>query len=156
MQLHEQNLQVVTWHTNAQAIIQQDCILCVKDADERINLMTLSWKTIGLFWGEPCVMISLAEIRYTNELLQNNAEDFSLSFSNRWQKALEFLGSHSGRHGDKVEGSGLSLGQPIGIKSPNIQGAEHVYECRLLDSAKTNFACPAELYIGKIVNALAI
>lgn len=80
------------------------------------NAMTASWGHLGAMWerpegkahmGLPTAIVYVRPHRYTKEYLDRESH-FSLSiFSSSHKKALGYLGTHSGREGDKIAAAGL-------------------------------------------------
>lgn len=80
------------------------------------NAMTASWGHLGSIWKRPkgkahrglsTAVVYVRPQRYTKEYLDRE-ELFSLSvFGEQYRKALGYLGSHSGKDGDKISQAGL-------------------------------------------------
>ena len=85
---------------------------------ERYNTCTIGWGSLGSIWGgsggaKPIVTVYIHPSRYTCEFMRES-DVFTVSFfPKQYKKALGYLGSHSGRDGDKVSASGLTP-RPIG------------------------------------------
>lgn len=77
------------------------------------NTMVVSWGELGTIWGKrmkgrPVATVFVHPERFTSEFLKKY-EQFTISFyDKRYLKALGYLGSHSGRDGDKIKASGLT------------------------------------------------
>ena len=78
------------------------------------NTMTISWGHIGSIWDSgnksnlPTIISYVRPSRYTKEFMDSH-EYFTLShFPEKYHKALGYLGSHSGRDGNKVKEVGLT------------------------------------------------
>ena len=78
------------------------------------NTMTASWGHLGSIWGRkehgnlPTAVIYVRPQRYTKAFVDRE-ELFTLTvFGPEHHKALAYLGSHSGRDGDKVAAAGLT------------------------------------------------
>lgn len=76
------------------------------------NTMTASWGHLGTIWGHsvsnPTAVIYVRPQRYTKEFVDRE-DRFTLTFFDpSYRKALGYLGSHSGRDGDKVAYVGLT------------------------------------------------
>ena len=76
------------------------------------NSMTISWGHLGSIWGHnsgrPSVVVYVRPQRYTKEFIDRE-EYFTLSvFPSEYKKQLGYLGSHSGRDGDKIAHCGLT------------------------------------------------
>ena len=80
---------------------------------DAFNACTLSWGSLGTIWGgpgqgRPIVTIYVHPDRYTHTFLRNN-DRFTVSFfPETCRKALEYLGSHSGRKENKIAAAGLT------------------------------------------------
>lgn len=76
------------------------------------NTCTVGWGSLGNIWDKPekrsVVTIYVHPDRYTSTFLKKY-DTFTVSFyPQSYKKALAYLGSHSGRDGDKVKASGLT------------------------------------------------
>ena len=72
----------------------------------KYNTMTASWGGFGILWNKPVCYVFVRPSRYTFEFMESNA-GFTLSFfPKEYRKALNILGSKSGRDLDKVKLSG--------------------------------------------------
>ena len=94
-----------------------------------MNMMTIAWGTFGVLWNKPTVTVYVSTSRYTNSFMERNDYFTITHFPPAMRSALQYIGSVSGRDGDKVEGSGLTpefteLGNPI------FSEADLAIECR--------------------------
>ena len=77
-------------------------------SDNKFNTMTASWGGVGIMWGKPVAWCVIRPVRYTYEFIEE-ADYFTLSFfPDEYRKALNILGTKSGRNTDKVTESGLT------------------------------------------------
>lgn len=92
------------------------------------NTCTVGWGELGTIWGHtnkgrPVVTVFVHPSRYTSEFLKKY-DTFTVSFyDQKYLKALGYLGSHSGRDGDKVKASGLtpvSMGDGVTFKEAKL------------------------------------
>ena len=100
----------------------------------KVNTMTASWGFMGIMWGNPVVNVVVRPGRYTFEFLEE-ADYFTLSFfSKEYRKALNLLGTKSGRDGDKITESGLTVFDVDGFdgKAASFKEAEMIMTCRKL------------------------
>lgn len=94
-------------------VIPREWMLITAGTKERgYNTMTASWGHMGGIWGEnhgmPTTVIYVRPQRYTKQFLDRE-ELYTLSFfTEDYREALAYLGSHSGRDGDKVSAAGLT------------------------------------------------
>lgn len=97
--------------------------------DSLLNMMTISWGTLGELWGRPVVTVYVSPSRYTYKFMEENDFFTLTSFPEEYREKLQYLGSASGRNEDKLKGSGFTLeltprGNPI-YKEANL-----AIECR--------------------------
>ena len=78
------------------------------DKKEGYNTMTASWGHVGVIWHRPTAIVYIRPQRYTKEFM-DRADRYTLSlFGSDYKKEMGYLGSHSGRDGDKVAKVGLT------------------------------------------------
>ena len=133
------------------------------------NTMTASWGHLGAIWGhsQPTSVIYVRPQRYTKEFVDRE-EFYTLTFfPAEFKKALGYLGSHSGRDGDKVAAAGL---HPVFEENCTyFEEASLVMVCRklyraplleegFLDKSVVEECYPKrdfhDMYIGQIVKVL--
>ena len=94
------------------------------------NTMTVGWGSFGTMWNRPFAQVVVRPTRYTFEFM-NQYDSFTLcAFDNAYKKALNMLGSKSGRHGDKISESGVTPIASRMIKAPGFEQATLIVECR--------------------------
>ena len=99
---------VETLSPNVFQAIGRQWMLVSAGSRSACNTMTASWGGLGILWNKPAATAYIRPQRYTKEFLDRE-EYFTLSFlPEQYRKALAYCGSHSGRDGDKWEGSGLT------------------------------------------------
>ncbi|XQP55611.1 MAG: flavin reductase [Mycoplasmoidaceae bacterium] len=79
------------------------------------NMMTASWGHLGALWGHsldgnPTAEIFVRPTRYTNKFIKKS-KYFVLSFfdHNKYKKDLLYIGSHSGKDGNKIKHTKLHV-----------------------------------------------
>ena len=98
---------------NPMDMIAKEWMLVTAGNEQRgYNTMTASWGHLGSIWGHggglPTAVVYLRPQRYTKEFVDRE-EYFTITFfPEEYRKALGYLGSHSGRDGDKVAVAGLT------------------------------------------------
>lgn len=99
------------------------------------NSCTIGWGSFGNIWaqnGKTCqtITIYVHPARYTSEFLLKN-DTFTVSFfSEKYKKALAYMGSHSGRNEDKATNAKLT---PIAINNTmTYKEAETTFVCKKL------------------------
>lgn len=142
-------------------------LLAAGDKDKS-NAMTIGWGGIGTLWGRTALTVYVAEKRYTKEFM-DKAEYFTvMAFDVKDSKVLNYMGTKSGRDGDKAQALGLHTAYTAN-GTPYYAEAAMVIECRIMyaapfdpqyfksDTPKRIYAnFPAgihSMYIGEVVNA---
>lgn len=152
------------------AIAKQWMLITAGTEENGYNTMTASWGHLGSIWGHggglPTAAIYVRPQRYTKEFVDRE-ELYTLCFFEDNKKELAYLGSHSGRDGDKVAAVGLT---PVfGDGYTWFAEASLVLVCRklyraplveegFLDKTVVEDCYPErdfhDLYIGEIVKVL--
>lgn len=137
------------------------------------NELTVSWGALGDCWWDnmPIAVIFVSATRYTHKYLEAN-DTFSINvFPPEFRKAVAYIGSHSGRDGDKVKATGLDVeftdnNTPIFTQSRLIIECRKVYShdldpSRFSESLIGNYAqkkfqgvVPHTVYFGEILRCL--
>jgi len=146
----------------------RDAELIAAGDKNKSNAMTIGWGGIGTIWGRTALTVYVAEKRYTKEFM-DKAQFFTvMAFDVEHSKVLQYMGTKSGRDGDKAAALGLHTAYtPNG--APYYTEAEMVIECKIMYAApfdpqyfksevpQRQYAhFPAGLhtmYIGEVVNA---
>ena len=155
-----------------------DAELLAAGDKEKSNAMTIGWGSIGTLWGRTALTVYVAEKRYTKEFL-DKAEYFTvMTFDVKDSKVLNYMGTKSGRDGDKAQSLGLHTAYTAN-GTPYYTEAAMVIECKIMyaapfdpqyfksDAPKRMYARSAEgrsqgenfpagihsMYIGEVVNA---
>ena len=94
-------------------LIAKDWMLVTAGNETRgYNTMTASWGHLGSIWGhgggKATAVIYVRPQRYTKEFVDREGMFTLTFFDESYHKALGYLGSHSGRDGDKVAHVGLT------------------------------------------------
>ena len=146
----------------------RDAQLLAAGNKEKSNAMTIGWGEIGTLWGRTSMTVYVAEKRYTKEFM-DKADYFTvMSFEVADSKVLNYMGTKSGRDGDKAQALGLHTAYTAN-GTPYYTEASMVIECRIMyaapfeskyfksDVPKNMYAhFPAgvhSMYIGEVVNA---
>ena len=143
-------------------------LVCAGNRDKS-NAMTIGWGALGNLWGHGTntVTVYVAEARYTHEVIEQS--DYFTIMTFKDQNVLRYMGSKSGRDGDKAAALGLHVAYTEN-GTPYYEEAECVIECKIMYSQPfdpKNFKddVPREFYdgfaagyhsfyIGKIVKAM--
>ena len=142
-------------------------LLCAGNVQQS-NAMTIGWGGIGTLWRRTALTVYVAEQRYTKAFM-DSAEYFTvMSFDMKDSNVLRYMGTKSGRDGDKAQALGLHTAYTAN-GTPYYTEASMVIECRTMyaapfdpkgfksDVPKNMYAnFPAgihTMYIGEVVSA---
>lgn len=134
----------------------------------RSNAMTIGWGGIGTLWRKTAVTVYVAERRYTKQFMDNARYFTVMAFDDRKDEILEYMGTYSGRDGDKARALNLHTAFTAN-GTPYYVEAAMVLECRTMYAAPfdpryfkddvpkqmySNFPAGIHtMYIGEVVNA---
>ena len=130
-----------------------------------MNAMTISWGGIGVLWGKPVVTVYVSTDRHTFGFMERNDYFTVTAFPEQHRAKLQYIGSHSGRDGDKIKGAGLTV-EYTEQGNPTFTDGRLMIECRKIysqqfDPARFNDDARRiysngmgihHLYIGEMVN----
>lgn len=119
---------------NAIQLFDKDWMALAVGKKGDMNAMTISWGEMGELWGRPVVTVYVSTSRYTHSFMERNKYFTVTAFPSKMRPALQYIGTHSGRDGDKLKAAGLTpeyteLGNPI-FKEANL-----AIECKIIYSA---------------------
>ena len=110
-------------------------------SQNRFNTMTVGWGSLGTMWNKPFAHIVVRPGRYTYEFTEQ-FDTFTLSaLPERYRKALQILGTKSGRDGDKIAEAGLTPIASTTVAAPAFDEAELILECHKLYRQIMDPAC---------------
>lgn len=115
--------------TNVIRLVSDEWLELAAGKEGDMNLMTISWGSVGELWGKPVVTVYVSTSRYTYEFMEKN-DYFTLThYPSSMRKELQYLGSASGRDEDKVKGAGLSV-EYTELGNPIFAEADLAIECK--------------------------
>lgn len=103
-------------------------LLCAGDA-QGANAMTIGWGGLGTLWGRPALTVYVRQGRYTHQFMERGRYFTVMRFADN--EVVDYMGSHSGRDGDKAAALGLTLAYTKN-GAPYYKEASMVIECRLV------------------------
>jgi flavin reductase (DIM6/NTAB) family NADH-FMN oxidoreductase RutF len=115
-------------------------LITAKKSDGTYNTLTASWGAVGELWMEPVYICFVRPERYTHEFLENSGYYSICFFDSKYKKDLAYLGTNSGRDGDKINKTKLTIIND-GL-APYFKEANLVIFCRKIyrdDFKKENF-----------------
>ena len=115
---------------NPFAMLDDEWALLSAGNQEKHNAMTISWGNMGVMWARPIFTVVVRPQRYTKEFI-DALDMFAVSFyPAEFRKALEILGSKSGRSCDKISESALT---PLYVGGTvTFEEAHTIFICRKL------------------------
>lgn len=105
-------------------------LTCGDIAKNQFNAMTISWGSIGVMWNKPFVQVVVRPQRFTFEFMEKFPTFTITSFDRTYRKALNLLGTRSGRDENKIQKSGLTPQAASKIPAPTYVEAILSIECR--------------------------
>ena len=159
------------WDYNPFTFFKGPGLLLAAGTKESNNAMTIGWGSLGNIWrqtGNATVTVYVAEGRYTYQFLEKNKYFTVMAFPEQYNNVLEYMGTHSGRDGDKAQHLGLHTlytenGTPYYEEASLVLECEIVYKSAFqmdgMNEEVKNFydgftAGVHHMYIGNIVKAL--
>ena len=148
---------------NIVKMIGEDHFIITAGNDELFNPMAGGWGGLGNLFNRPVAYCFIDPSRYTYGIMQKN-DTYTLSFyTPAYQSAIEYVGTHSGRDVNKIQGSKLTpITTPSGSKA--FAEAWLIIECKkiatqlITPASITNEAVKAqypnkrtEMFVGEII-----
>ena len=97
--------------------------------------MTVGWGGFGVMWGRPVVFYAVRPTRFTFALAEEGRAVSFAAFPTSFSGALSYLGTHSGREGEKYSAAGITP-----IEMPN--GGIGFREASLILTGRRIFSHP--------------
>ena len=94
------------------------------------NMMTVAWGSIGCMWSKPFAQIVVRPQRHTRKYLEQSDSFTLCAFPEEYRKDLQILGTLSGKDGDKLAKTGLTLRESTKVPAPSYHEASLILECR--------------------------
>lgn len=98
------------------------------------NAMVVAWGSFGVMWKKPFVQVVVRPNRYTFDFMESYDTFTLCGFSNHYRKAMQLLGTRSGRNGDKIIASGLTPISSQFVTAPSFKEARMIIECKKIYS----------------------
>lgn len=117
------------------------CLICAGNEQRGFNAMTVAWGQLGAVWDRktsegkmiiPTATVFIRPQRYTKEFFDREQLFTICAFeqNQKMKKALAYMGTHSGRDGDKAAAAGLT--PAFAYDTTYFQEASLVLVCRKL------------------------
>ena len=105
-------------------------LLLTAGTPDDCNMMTVSWGSIGCMWSMPFVQIFVRPQRHTYKYTETSDSFTLCAFPEKYRRDLQILGALSGRDGDKLSKTGLTLKESKKVSAPSYNEANLILECR--------------------------
>ena len=111
---------------------KQGVFLTTADGD-RVNTMTMSWSSAGIYWQKPVLTLPVRFTRYTREFIEKTGFlTVSVPKEGSLSMELALCGTKSGRDIDKIAQCGFTMQPGRTVPVPVIAEAKLHFECRVL------------------------
>ena len=159
------------WDENPFDWFKGQGLLLAVGTPEHNNAMTIGWGALGNIWskiGPATVTVYVAEGRYTYEFMEKYDYFTVMAFDKEDARILGYMGTHSGRDGDKAAHLGLHTlytenGTPYYAEATIVLECKTIYKAPFLKEGMSeevqkfyeNFdAGVHHMYIGNVIKAL--
>lgn len=96
------------------------------------NMMTVAWGSIGCMWSKPFTQVVVRPQRHTRKYM-DRSDSFTLcAFPEKYREDLQTLGTLSGKDGDKLSQTNLTVTDSRIVSSPSYNEANLILECRTI------------------------
>jgi len=114
-------------------------VLLTTASGNELNVMTISWGTLGYEWGKNIITIYIRNSRYTKELLDKSME-FTINIPDKHsdKKVIGYCGTKSGRNVDKFAELNLTKVNSDIINTPGIKEFPITLECKVIFKQEQN------------------
>ncbi len=113
------------------------------------NMMTVAWGSIGYMWSKPFAQIVVRPQRHTYRYMEKYDTFTLCAFPPRYHNDLKILGTLSGKDGNKIDKTSLTIKQSLTVEAPSYNEANLILECKKIYFQDMN---PAGFLDGTIVN----
>ncbi len=107
-------------------------LLLTAGNQDDFNMMTVAWGSIGCMWSKPFVQIVVRPQRYTYQYMEKYDTFTLCAFPPKYHKDLKRLGTISGRDGNKIKRTALTIKQSESIEAPSYNEANLILECKTI------------------------
>ena len=159
------------WDENPFDWFKGQGLLLAVGTPEHNNAMTIGWGSLGNIWskiGPATVTVYVAEGRYTYEFMEKYNYFTVMAFDKEDARILGYMGTHSGRDGDKAAHLGLHTlytenGTPYYAEAVMVLECQTIYKAPFIKEGMSkevqefyeNFnAGVHHMYIGNVIKAL--
>ena len=121
-------------------------IVSCRDRDGRNNALVVVY-ACNCSYDPPMVMVGIVPSRHSYGIVKDTGVFVANLVPESMRAAFDYIGSHSGRDGDKLAALGLRLGDGLKVNAPILQDCPVSIECSVVDSIRTG---SHEMFVGRI------
>ena len=122
-------------------------IVSCRDKDGRNNALAIGFAA-NVSIVPPMVMVAITPLRHSHGIIKESGE-FVLNLPVKgFEKEYEYLGTHSGRDGDKLAAMVIEWEEAEMVSAPMLCACPVCVECRVVDSIKPG---SHELFVGEVL-----
>jgi flavin reductase (DIM6/NTAB) family NADH-FMN oxidoreductase RutF len=123
-----------------------DVIVSCRGAKGENNALAVAY-CCNCSFDPPMVMVGIVPSRYSHRLIKESGCFVVNLVGKKNRELFEYVGSHSGRDGDKLSAAGASLSEAVKINAPVIDDCPVNIECSITGSIVTG---SHEMFAGKV------
>lgn len=151
---------------NAFSAFNDEWALLTAGTADSFNTMPISWGGLGTLWSRPVATVYVKPVRYTHDFMESG-EYFTVSFFPvECHRDMAYLGSHSGRDGNKLENTSFTpvpVGDTVAFEEAHTVLLCRKIYCQDLDiAAIPDFAvsdyyteeAPHTMYVGEVIDVI--
>lgn len=98
-------------------------------------------------YDPPMVMVGIVPSRHSYNMIKETGVFVVNLVSEEQREQYAYLGSHSGRDGDKLKALGMKVGEGVKVNAPLLLDCPVSIECKVVDSIMTG---SHEMFVGKV------
>jgi flavin reductase (DIM6/NTAB) family NADH-FMN oxidoreductase RutF len=121
-------------------------ILSCRGKDGKNNALVVVY-ACNCSYDPPMVMVGVVPSRFSHGIIKETGAFVANLVPESMRAAFDYLGSHSGRDGDKLAALGLRLGEGLKVNAPILLDCPVSIECSVVDSIRTG---SHEMFVGKV------
>lgn len=123
-------IDILKWQTDIVNLWMNRWFVLTSGTIDDCNMMTVSWGSIGCIWNKPFAQILVRPQRYTYNYTEKYDTFTLCAFPEEYRESLQTLGTISGRRGDKLSMTDLTLKKSAKIAAPGYNEASLILECK--------------------------
>ena len=123
-----------------------DILISCRSKEGQDNALAVEY-ACNCSFDPPMIMVGIVPSRYSYNIIKETGVFVVNLVPEELRKEFGYLGSHSGRDGDKLTFLGMKKGEGVKVKAPVLLDCPVNIECTVVDSIKTG---SHEMFVGKV------